>query len=127
MLTYKVAARRSEHGWELNIAGVGQIQTRVLANAGQQARELIQRVTSHDASAVIIDLRLDIDGLDRRVREVRQQTDEAQTAAREAAATTRSVVHTLRTSYGLSVSDVATILGVSRGRISQLSHHNGTP
>lgn len=125
--TYMVVAKRWNQGWELDVEGIGGTQTRVLATADQRARELIETITGQDASVVRIDLHFDIDGLEQYVRAVRQQTGDAQTAARKAAATTREVVHTLRTSYGLSVSDVATILGVSRGRISQLSLHSDTP
>ena len=56
-----------------------------------------------------------------RVAAARAATDAAADASREAARRSREVVRELR-AEGYSVADTAAILGVSRGRISQLAH-----
>ena len=55
------------------------------------------------------------------VAAARAATDAAADASREAARRSREVVRELR-AEGYSVADTAAILGVSRGRISQLAH-----
>lgn len=125
--TYRVTAKHWDQGWELHVDGVGVTQVRVLANAEQQACDLIETMTGEEVPATAIDLHLDLDGVDEYVQDVRRQADEAQAAAQEAAAASRKMVRTLRVSHGLSVSDVATILGVSRARISQLSERADAP
>lgn len=77
-----VNATTSRSGRELHVNGVGVTQVRVLANAEQQARDLIETMTGEDVPATAIDLHLDVDGLDEYVRDVRRQADEAQEAAR---------------------------------------------
>ena len=121
MSTYQVIAKRWEHGWELHVPGVGVTQTRLLAHAEQQARDLVETMTDTDASDATVDVHVDLDGLERAITQTRQRAAAAHAAQLAAAAETRDLVKALRVDQGLSLSDVATLLGVSRGRASQLS------
>jgi hypothetical protein len=68
-----------------------------------------------DADVTIVP---DLDGLEVRASKARDLTRSAEAAQRDAAHEARAVAKALRTA-GLSVSDTATVLGVSRGRVSQ--------
>ncbi len=118
-MTYTARAVRWEHGWELHVEGVGVTQVRVLARAEQQVRDLVETMTGQpcDADVVVVP---DLGGLQERVATVRALTTQAAAAQREAAEEARRVVRDLRAA-GLSASDVATVMHVSRGRVSQLA------
>lgn len=121
MTTYNVTARRWARGWELHIDGVGVSQSRTLASAEGMAREYI---------ALALDLE-DLDGIDvtitpeldpatrRELDEVRRSTEAAEEAQRSAAAKRRNAVRAL-SGQGLSGNDIASLLGLSKQRISQL-------
>lgn len=121
MSTYRVTAKRWERGWELHVPGVGVTQTRLLAHAEQQVRDLVETMTDTDASDATVDVHVDLDGLEHAITQTRQHAAAAHAAQLAAAAETRDLVKALRVDKGLSLSDVATLLGVSRGRASQLS------
>ena len=122
MSTYTAHAIHWEGGWELHVDGVGVTQVRTLDKAAQQVVDLVETMTGEDASDAHIDIALD--GLDNFLERVRNAQLAAALAAKhsqEAAAEMRLVVEILRKDMGLSVSDTAVLLGVSRGRVSQLS------
>ena len=119
-MRYTARARRWEHGWEIHIDGVGVTQVRVLEHAKKQACDLIDTMTDERPSEDEVEVRLDMGDLDDRAASAREMTARAAEAQREAAAATRQVVADLR-NEGLSVSDIATILGVTRSRVSQLA------
>ncbi|HJC59600.1 MAG TPA: hypothetical protein H9755_04600 [Candidatus Dietzia intestinigallinarum] len=72
-----------------------------------------------DHSDVELDLDLDIGAMKDEIARVRRETREAAEAQARAARHTRKVVKTLR-AEGYTMDDAADILGVSKGRISQL-------
>ncbi len=119
MSIYRVRAKRWEHGWELHIDGVGVTQSRTLDGAGRMVRDYIGSLTGRDASGDVVEIRPDLGGLEDKAAAVREWVERAQRESREAAAESRKVARELREA-GLSVSDAAAVLGVSRGRISQL-------
>ena len=119
MSTYTVKAVRWEHGWELHIDGEGVTQVRTLDHAAQQVRDYLETVHDRDFTDADIELRFDLDGLEVEVAAARRATAEAAAAQARAAARARHVAAALR-SHGLSVTDTAAVLGVSRGRVSQL-------
>jgi DNA-directed RNA polymerase specialized sigma24 family protein len=118
-MTYTVHARHWERGWELHVDGIGVTQSRTLAGAEAMIRDYL-RLDGHadwkDASLAILP---DLDGLEARVARARELTRSAERAQLDAAHEARAVARALR-AEGLSVSDTATVLGVSRGRVSQL-------
>ncbi|MFT4164345.1 MAG: sigma factor-like helix-turn-helix DNA-binding protein [Microlunatus sp.] len=121
MTNYIVRATRWARGWELHVDGVGVTQVRTLDRAEQQARDLIATMTGKPAdddqlTIEVPDLRSYVD----RIHDAQAAADRAAADAVAAASDLRSVVHELREGEGLSVSDVAALLGVSRGRVSQL-------
>ncbi|RNL63636.1 antitoxin HicB [Nocardioides marmoriginsengisoli] len=116
-----VTAKQWEHGWELHVEGVGVTQVRTLANAAQQAADLVETMTGEAVSADAMVVRVEIeDGLAERAERVRVLLKDAESASALAAKESREVVAALR-AKGLSVTDAAVVMGVSRGRISQLA------
>jgi DNA-directed RNA polymerase specialized sigma subunit len=118
--TYNVTAKRWKHGWELHINGVGVTQSRTLDTAEQMVRDYIETLTDKDASKDAVVIVPELGELDRKVTTVREQLAAADRQQQEARNSYRALAADLRAA-GLSVSDTAAILGVSRGRVSQLS------
>ncbi len=118
--TYNVTAKRWKHGWELHIDGVGVTQSRTLDTAEQMVRDYIETLTDKDVSGDKVVITPDLGELDRKVTTVRELLAAADRQQQEARNSYRALAADLRAA-GLSVSDTAAILGVSRGRVSQLS------
>jgi hypothetical protein len=119
-ITYNVTAKRWKHGWELHIDGVGVTQSRTLDTAEQMVRDYIETLTDKDTSGDTVTIVPELGALDYEVRTVREQLAAADQQQQEARNSYRALAADLRAA-GLSVSDTAAILGVSRGRVSQLS------
>jgi hypothetical protein len=119
MSTYAVRAKRWAHGWELHIDGVGVTQSRTLDGAESMIRDYIESLTGRDTSGDTVIICPDLGGLEDRAAAAREQVARAQRENQEAAAASRAVARKLRDA-GLSVSDAAVVLGVSRERASQL-------
>jgi AraC-like DNA-binding protein len=119
-LTYNVTAKRWKHGWELHIDGVGVTQSRTLDTAEQMVRDYIETLTDKDVTGDTVVIVPELGALDRKVRTVREQLAAADRQQQEARNSYRVLAADLRAA-GLSVSDTAAILGVSRGRVSQLT------
>ena len=117
---YTVRAVKWSGGWELHIDGEGVTQVRTLDKAVDQVRAYLGSLRDRDMSEATIAIEPDLGGLEKAVREARAGAVAAAKAQIEAAAAQRSVVKALR-DEGLSVTDAAAVLGVSRGRISQLT------
>ncbi|WP_148044937.1 antitoxin HicB [Nocardioides marmorisolisilvae] len=116
-----MTAKQWKHGWELHVDGVGVTQVRTLVDAPQQAADLIETMTGDVIDPDSLEVEVKIKGnLAERVARARALVKEAEIASAEAAKESRSVVSALR-SNGVSVTDAAVVMGVSRGRISQLS------
>jgi hypothetical protein len=118
--TYNVTAKRWKHGWELHIDGVGVTQSRTLDTAEQMVRDYIETLTDKDVSGDTVVITPDLGEFDRKVTAVHELLAAADRQQQEARNTYRALAADLRAA-GLSVSDTAAILGVSRGRVSQLS------
>lgn len=116
----KASARRWEHGWELWIDGEAATQVTTLDNAPAQIRDYLDTIepdVDHSGWEVVVTPELG--ELGERVRAARAATAAAAEAQEDAARRAREVARELREA-GLSVTDAAAILGVSRGRVSQL-------
>jgi DNA-directed RNA polymerase specialized sigma subunit len=121
VVAVKVTAKHWEHGWELHVEGVGVTQVRTLAGAAQQAADLIETMTGEVVDPDTLTFRIDLpDHLAERAQAARRLARDAEEINRKAADESRAVVRELR-DQGLSVTDAAVVMGVSRGRISQLS------
>lgn len=119
MSDYKVTATRWDDGWELDIEGVGVTQCRTLNSAEHMVRDYLALDGHEDAETADIRFSVIIDGLEDKAAESKRMTAEAAEAQREAASASRAVARELR-EHGLSVADTAAVLGVSKGRVSQL-------
>lgn len=117
--TYTATAVPWAQGWELHVDGVGVTQVRVLAKAAQQVRDLIETMTGVDAGAAQIQFNLNLNGIEKEILDIKQRMQNALWLQAQAAEDMRRVVADLRRD-GISVSDIATVLDVSRGRVSQL-------
>ncbi|MFT3898747.1 MAG: antitoxin HicB [Gordonia sp. (in: high G+C Gram-positive bacteria)] len=113
-------ARRWDRGWELWIDGEAATQVATLDRAAAQVRDYLDTIDpSADHSTWEIEVVPEIGDLGNAVKEARAATEQASTATIDAAAKSREVARRLRAA-GYSVTDSAAILGVSRGRVSQL-------
>jgi DNA-directed RNA polymerase specialized sigma subunit len=117
--TYTVRAVRWDGGWELHIEGVGVTQTRTLATAQTQAHDYLDSLLDIESTDIDIVVVPDLGGLETTAHQVRAELDQAAAAQIRAAEHSRELVRTLR-EEGLSVTDIAAVLGITRGRVSQL-------
>lgn len=117
--TYRVRAVKWPGGWELHIAGEGVTQVRTLDKAAEQVRLYLATLHDNDFDGVRIDVAPDLGELGDEVAEARRSVRAAAEAQQEAARKSRAIAARLRRE-GFSVTDSAAVLGVSRGRVSQL-------
>lgn len=117
---YKATAVRWGGGWELHIEGEGVTQVRSLANAAQQVRDYLETVHERDFSDIEVEIAHDLGGVEREVAAAAAEVAEATAALAAAAAHARAVALRLHDEVGLSVTDTGAVLGVSKGRASQL-------
>ena len=119
--TYRVDAKRWEHGWELHVEGVGVTQSRSLHSAARMAREYISLVEGiSDESTIDVEILPKIDdALGKEVIAARKAVHEIAERQREVAALSRAAAKDLAES-GLSGADIAVVLDVSPQRVSQL-------
>ncbi|PPG67752.1 antitoxin HicB [Rathayibacter rathayi] len=116
-----VTAHHWEHGWELWIDGEAATQVATLDKAVQQVRDYFDTVDpSVDHGEWDVTVVPEIGSLGVEIIEARRATAEAVQASAAAAARARVAARRLREA-GYSVTDSAAILGVSRGRVSQLT------
>lgn len=116
---YEVRAKHWAGGWELHIDQVGVTQVRTLDQAERQVRDYLETLLDLDVSDAVVQILPDLGGLEDQVRQAKEQSRAAEAAQRAAAQQARQIAVQLR-GQGLSVSDTAKVMGVSRGRISQL-------
>lgn len=117
---YEVRAVRWARGWELYVEDLGVTQSRSLAGAEQQVRDYLASWYDTDADHVKVVVHPEVDGLEAQAAEAGERTRAAAEESRAAAVHARNVVRRLRDA-GVSVDDTATIMGVSKGRVSQLA------
>jgi DNA-directed RNA polymerase specialized sigma24 family protein len=107
-------------GWDLIIDDDNATSTRYLSDATDQVRDYLDTLDpGTDHSTVQVDVVPEIGDLSDQITESREATAAAAAAQADAAAQIRRVARRLR-DEGFSVTDSATLLGVSRGRVSQL-------
>lgn len=125
MNTYTVHAKRWAHGWELHIedadgAEVGVTQSRSMAGAEDMVRDYLALDLDAEPDSFDVVIRAELDTERTRLlaemRRLRREADRANEAAAEAA---RKVARQLKAD-GLRGVDIAAVLEVSPGRVSQL-------
>ena len=113
-MSIEVIATKATFGWNLALPGRDIIRVRTLTQAADATRD---RLGVDDEVVVRPDLGGDVMA---RATAARAASAAAFEATQAAAREIRAIVHELR-EQGLSVTDVAEILGMSRGRVSQLT------
>ncbi|MDQ1293503.1 MAG: hypothetical protein QG608_1384 [Actinomycetota bacterium] len=120
--TYEVCAERADGWWVLSVPEVpGALsQVRTLSAAEEHVREAIAFVAGVPAGSFAVNIvpRLP-EQLTCDVAEARESAEAARTAQERASASVRHAVASLREA-GLSGSETARILGLSKQRVSQL-------
>ncbi|RAX21342.1 antitoxin HicB [Actinomyces sp. Z5] len=115
-----VTATRWSGGWELELDDDHHTQVAHLDRARQQVIDYLDTVDeTTDHSSWEIDIVPEVDSL-AQVRAAKEASARAKALQEEAATAWREAALALR-AEGLSVSDTAAIMGISRGRVSQLT------
>ncbi|GAB4097682.1 hypothetical protein GCM10028787_31570 [Brachybacterium horti] len=122
MSEIKVTAARWDRGWELSIPGAaGPVtQVRTLDKAAQQIIDYLDTVDPDvDHSTWTITVTPDDDEAAAAIQRTREATRAAAEAQKRAAHETRTLVAELDAADYLGA-DIAGLLGITRGRVSQL-------
>ena len=120
MTALNITARRWSGGWELWNGDDCWTQVAHLADARQQVVDYLATVDEGtDHSGWDVTITPDVSSA-AQVKAARQATERAALLQKEAASAWREAAIALR-AEGLSVSDTAAVMGVSRGRVSQLT------
>lgn len=113
-----VTVHRWAHGWELIIDDDNATQVRTLAKAQEQVRDYLDTLyPEQDHSDVVV--HLVYEKVEDQLRQARSAQLAAQKAEEEAAQQIRAIVADLR-KEGISLTDTAAILEVSKSRVQQL-------
>lgn len=119
-MSYTVTAKRWGSYWELHIDGVGVTQSRTLATAERTVREYLALDEHDDADTAEVTITPVLSGnLAEQAEAARHAVRRAETESKAAAQQQRAVAKQLKAD-GLSGADIATVLGVSTQRVSQL-------
>lgn len=122
MTTIDVTARKWAKGWELELDDENFTQASKLTHAEDQVRDYLDTISpdvSH--SGWKINIVLEDPDLAQAVNDMKTTAKAAAELQIEAGKKSRAVVRELR-SKGLSPSEVAVALNITRGRVSQLEH-----
>ncbi|WP_394253541.1 hypothetical protein [Arthrobacter pityocampae] len=122
METFNATARRQGKWWVIEIPELGHTtRARTVVEIQDVATGLAAVIRDVDPSEVQVNVAVDTPELPEATwREAREKTQQAQQLTREAAAASREVVTSLRSS-GYTLRDIAAILGISHQRVSQLT------
>lgn len=118
--TYRVTAKRWAQGWELHISGIGVTQAPTLERADRSVRDYLTTMLDADEILDEVVITPELDGLEIEAAAARAAVADAARLQKEAAVKSREAARALRAA-GLSVGDTAAVLGISRGRVSQLA------
>lgn len=121
-ITVEAVASREGDWWVVDVAGYGTTQARRLDDVEPMVADLVATLDDLDVSAVEVTnviVRLN-DGLDVAIGEAKAAVTAAAEAQKQAGQQQRELVRQLR-ARNLSVREVASVLGVTPGRVSQLA------
>jgi predicted XRE-type DNA-binding protein len=120
---YTARAWREDPWWVVEVEGVGATQAKTVDKVDHMARALVSDLLGvpYDEVEVLVDIALP-EEVARGVREAKQKSAQAADLTREAARLQRDLVEKLRADQHLSGKEIATVLGVTPGRVSQLTN-----
>ena len=127
MTSVAVTARRWTRCWALELDEDNVTQVSSLSHAPQQVRDYLDTIrpdVSH--TEWTINIATGDSDLAEEISTLKEMTSKAAELQIEAGRKSRTVVRDLR-SLGLSVSEVATALDISKGRVSQLEKGRSSP
>lgn|GEM_PF-896639 len=117
---FTAIATRTPGGWTLSVDDVGTTTSRTLRSAPGMVQGLVARTLSLDPESVAVDVVPDLGAaLAGQVRSAREAVKELEARQQAVAEQSRAVAAALKAS-GLSGYDVASVLGISPQRVSQL-------
>lgn len=119
MKTYRVKAKRWEHGWELHIKGAGVTQSHSLADAEPMVRDYVALKYDKAPDSFAVEITAELDGLEDCIRQLHERA-EFLTSERERLTIERRKIAEQLHDMGVTGRDTATVLGVSPQRVSQL-------
>jgi predicted XRE-type DNA-binding protein len=122
MSQYTGRAWREGDWWVIDVEGVGATQARTLDRVDHMARSLVADMTGSDYATVAVNVTVDLPpDVAAQVETLRRKSEEAAAAAQEAAELQAQIVAFLTTDAGLTGREVAAILKVTPGRVSQIA------
>ncbi|MDO5626971.1 MAG: hypothetical protein Q4G43_01495 [Mobilicoccus sp.] len=114
-------AHRWEHGWELDVEGVGVTQCATLDRAEKQVRDLVATMFDLPEYGGRVAITPQIGDVTPLLEDLAAHIATIEAATR-AMQTTRAHAIDAMKAAGYSYADIAGAVGVSKGRISQLTH-----
>lgn len=128
MSEYRGRAWREGEWWVIDVEDIGATQARTLDKVDHMARSLVADLTGTPYESVNVAVAIDLPAsIVSQVEALRQKTDQATALAREAAELQALVVASLAANEGLTGREIAAILKVTPGRISQIAKKSSAP
>lgn len=128
MSEYRGRAWREGEWWVIDVDDVGATQARTLDKIDHMARSLVADLTDVTYESVSVAITIDLPPtIAGQVEQLRQATAQAAELAREAAELQADVVHRLAADEGLTGREIAAILKVTPGRVSQIAKKATAP
>jgi hypothetical protein len=122
MSEYHGRAWREGEWWVIDVDGVGATQARTLDKIDHMARSLVADLTGVPYESVTVAVTIDLPPtIAGQVENLRRASEHAAELARETADLQARLVHSLATDEGLTGREIAAILKVTPGRVSQIA------
>jgi hypothetical protein len=119
---YTGRAWRENDWWVIDVVDVGTTQARTLDKVEHMARSLVADLTAVPYESVAVAVTVDLPPtIAAQVATLRAKADQAAVHAQEATDLQARLVHTLAADEGLTGREIAAILKVTPGRISQIA------
>jgi DNA-directed RNA polymerase specialized sigma subunit len=121
MTDYRARAWREDPWWVIEVEGVGATQAKTVDKIDHMARALVADLEGVPYDGVSITVHIDLpDAVAQDVRTMKETSARAADLTREAARLQREVVQKLHVNEHLTGREIAAVLGVTPGRVSQL-------
>jgi hypothetical protein len=122
MTGYTGRAWREDDWWVVDVHDVGTTQARTLDRIDHMARSLVADLTGAPYESVAVAVTIDLPAaVAEQIAALRVKTEQAATQAQEASDLQARLVQTLSTDEGLTGREIAALLKVTPGRISQIA------